>query len=220
MNNPPYPNYEVKKNLKPKALTGLSDKMIEQHWSLYEGYVNNVNLLSKSLWETLQESKPLQTPPYSEIERRLGFEFNGMVLHEYYFGQLTAGVPEPAKSSKLVKRLSKDFGSFENWKRQIGEIGRMRGVGWALTVMDPLSKRLLNIWVGDHELGHVAGFLPIVAMDVWEHAYLLDYGVKPEGKAAYLEAFFKNLNWELIEERAAAADQAKVWSRDAMMAAV
>lgn len=220
MNNTPYPNYEVKKNLKPKALPGLSDKMIEQHWSLYEGYVTNVNLLNKTIWESLQESKPLQTPPSSEIERRLGFEYNGMVLHEYYFGALSAGVPEPAKSSRLVKRLTKDFGGFENWKKQMSEIARMRGVGWAITAMDPLTKKLVNLWVGDHELGHVAGFIPLVVLDVWEHAYLLDYGVKPDGKASYVEAYFKNLNWEMIEERAAAADQSKVWSRDALMAAV
>jgi len=214
MSTVPYANYEVKKNLKPKGLVGLSEKLIDQHWSLYEGYVNNVNLLDKMVWECLQEGRLLQTPPFSELERRLGFEYNGMILHEYYFGGLAAGIPEPGKSSKLAQRFAKDFGSFENWKRQFSEIGKMRGIGWVTTTMDPSTQRLINFWVTDHQLGNVSSFIPIVVMDVWEHAYILDYGAKAGGRTTYIESYLQNLNWEMIEKRMALADQSKVWPRD------
>ena len=214
MSTVPYANYEVKKNLKPKGLVGLSEKLIDQHWSLYEGYVNNVNLLDKMVWECLQEGRLLQAPPFSELERRLGFEYNGMILHEYYFGALAAGIPEPGKSSKLAQRFAKDFGSFENWKRQFSEIGKMRGIGWVTTTMDPSTQRLINFWVTDHQLGNVSSFIPIVVMDVWEHAYILDYGAKAAGRTTYIESYLQNLNWEMIEKRMALADQSKVWPRD------
>jgi Fe-Mn family superoxide dismutase len=217
MNTTSPANYEAKKHLKPKGLTGLSQALIDQHWALYEGYVTNVNLLDKLIWECLQEGKPLQTPPFSELERRLGFEYNGMILHEYYFGGLAAGVPEPKQSSKLAQRFAKDFGSFEKWKRQFSEIGKMRGIGWVITALDPSTKRLLNFWVTDHQLGNVSSFIPVVVMDVWEHAYILDYGAKADGRTAYIETYFKNLNWEMIEGCLALADQSKVWPRDAVI---
>src|SRR5207244_5060400 len=126
MSTVPYANYEVKKNLKPKGVVGRAEQLIDQHWSLYEGYVNNVNLLDKMVWECLQEGRLLQTPPFSELERRLGFEYNGMILHEYYFGAIAAGIPERGNSSKLAKRFDKDVGRLEKWERQLSKIGQLR----------------------------------------------------------------------------------------------
>lgn len=209
-------DYEVKRDLKPRGLTGLSNTLLEQHWSLYEGYVANVNTLSKAIEECLRRKEPLHEPAHAELQRRLGFEYNGMVLHEYYFGALAPGIPEPAKSSNLAQRFAKDFGSFENWKRQFAEIGKMRGVGWVVASMDPSTRKVVNFWVSDHEVGHVAGFIPLVVMDMWEHAYILDYGAVAAGRGAYIDAYFKNLDWRTVEERVMSAGQGKSRPRDAM----
>lgn len=202
-NQMPYAAYKVRQELKPKDLEGLSEKGIDQHWKLYEGYVTNTNLLNKLVWDTLELGQELNHAEHSEIQRRLGFEYNGMVLHEYYFGALKKGVG-PAPSSPFMSKLSEDFKGFERWKKQFVQIGKFRGIGWVVLGYDPLLKRLNNFWISDHEVGNVAGFVPILVMDVWEHAYVLDYGALAApgvGRSAYIEAYFKNVNWDVIEER-------------------
>ena len=199
----PYATYSVRNELKPKNLDGLSEKLIDQHWKLYEGYITNTNLLNKLIWDAADSDKPLNNAEHSEIQRRFGFEYNGMVLHEYYFGALKSGVDLPSSSS-LKSKLSEDFGGFERWKKQFIEMGKMRGVGWVVLNYDTLSKRLNNFWITDHEIGNVAGFVPILAMDVWEHAYVLDYGSSSAagvGRAAYLDTYFRNVDWNVVEQR-------------------
>ncbi|MBL8024523.1 MAG: superoxide dismutase [Elusimicrobia bacterium] len=199
----PYATYKVRQDLKPKDLDGLSEKGIDQHWKLYEGYVTNTNLLNKLVWDTAEAGKELNNAEHSEIQRRFGFEYNGMVLHEYYFGALKKG-SELAPTSPLMTKLSEDFKGFERWKKQFIQIGKFRGVGWVVLSYDPLLKRLNNFWISDHEVGNVAGFVPILVMDVWEHAYILDFGALAAagvGRSAYIEAYFKNVNWSVIEER-------------------
>lgn len=197
----PYLNYEVKNKLKPGPLTGLSSKMMDQHWMLYKGYVTNVNLLNKTIWDCLDSDGDLNEPKMAEVQRRLGFEYNGMVLHEYYFGALKKDVHSLSPTSDLHTKLTADFGSFERWKKQFTEIGKMRGVGWVITYLDSTANRLVNFWIGDHEIGHIAGFKPLVVMDVWEHAYVGDFGPNNEGRASYIETFFQNLDWNVIAER-------------------
>jgi len=208
----PYPTYQVKNNLKPETLDGLSDKLLDQHWMLYKGYVTNVNLLNKSIWDCLNAGGELNEPRMAEVQRRIGFEYNGMVLHEYYFGAMKKGVQEPSPSSDLHKKLSDDFGGFERWRKQFMEIGKMRGVGWVISYIDPSCQRFINVWVSDHEVGNIAGFIPIVAMDVWEHAYVTDYGTNAQGRAEYIQAFFRNLDWNVVAERLDLALQSKVAS--------
>jgi superoxide dismutase, Fe-Mn family len=197
----PYLTYEGQTKLKPEPLKGISNGMMDQHWMLYKGYVTNVNLLNKIIWDCLEEDKDLHEPKMAEVQRRLGFEYNGMVLHEYYFEALKKDVHEPSTTSKLHTKLTTDFGSMDRWRKQFTEIGKMRGVGWVLTSLDPSSNRLINTWVSDHEVGHIAGFKPIVVMDVWEHAYVGDYGPNTDGRARYIEAFFQNLNWDVVAKR-------------------
>ena len=202
-NQMPYAAYKVRQELKPKDLEGFSEKAIDQHWKLYEGYVTNTNLLNKLVWDTAEADQELNHAEHAETQRRLGFEYNGMVLHEYYFGALKKGVG-PAPSHPLLSKLSEDFKGFERWKKQFVQIGKFRGVGWVVLSYDPLLKRLINFWISDHEVGNVAGFVPILVMDVWEHAYVLDYGSSAAagvGRSAYIEAYFKNVNWAVIEER-------------------
>jgi Fe-Mn family superoxide dismutase len=187
--------YEARKELKPKELTGIGAEQIAQHWTLYEGYVKNVNLLNGTL-AALSERKDFG-PEFAELKRRLGFEYDGMILHEHYFGILKAGQKPLGDDAELTKLLKKSFGGFENWRNEFAAIGKMRGVGWAILYYDARVQALTNHWIGQHEDGHPAGFVPILVMDVWEHAYMVDAGV--DGRPAYVEAFLKNVDWLKVE---------------------
>src|SRR6266702_644155 len=164
-------------------LKGISDETLEMHFKLYAGYVKETNKLNEKIAEFVKGGKVDQDEfaEYSELNRRLGFEYNGMVLHEYYFDNL------------------KSVGSYEIWKAEFVGIGKMRGVGWAICYENPTNGRLSNHWITLHETGNVAGFNPILVMDVWEHAFLLDY--KPAERPKYIEAFFSNIDWVTIEKR-------------------
>ncbi|HEY0799143.1 MAG TPA: Fe-Mn family superoxide dismutase, partial [Candidatus Baltobacteraceae bacterium] len=181
------------------ALEGISDKTLEVHFGLYEGYVKNSNLLAEQIAELTTQGKAAGTnPQFAELVRRLGFEYNGMVLHEYYFDNMTSsGGGAPAGA--LADRLKADFGDFETWKKQFSAIGTLRGVGWVVLYEDSRSGRLTNHWITLHEEGNIAGFKPVLVMDVWEHAWLLDY--KPAQRSAYVEAFFANVDWKTVAAR-------------------
>ncbi|HTX58992.1 MAG TPA: superoxide dismutase [Verrucomicrobiae bacterium] len=181
------------------GLTGISDATLETHFGLYEGYVKNTNLLNERLAELRAKGAPSGADPsYAELVRRLGFEYNGMRLHEYYFDALTKS-PSDLSGGRLHDALGNSFGSFEDWKKDFVAVGGMRGVGWAIAYYDLQARRISNHWIGDHENGHVAGFVPLVVLDVWEHAFLKDY--KPSERGKYIEAFFANLDWKACEAR-------------------
>jgi len=196
--------YHVKEfNL--SGLNGISDKTLEMHFKLYEGYVKETNRLTEAIAEILKDGRVDQEemPAYSELKRRLGFEYNGMVLHEYYFSNLKKdGGDDPARNSAFLQAVKSSFRSYDVWKVDFTSVGKMRGVGWAICYLDPLHGQLSNHWVTLHEVGNVSGFIPVLVMDVWEHAFLLDY--KPAERAKYIEAFFSNLNWQTVEERLSA----------------
>lgn len=185
------------------GLNGISDETLEMHFKLYEGYVKETNNLTEKITEFISDGKVDQEemPAYSELTRRLGFEYNGMVLHEYYFENLKkgGGTGDPALTTDFAKAAESTFGSYDIWKADFVGIGKMRGVGWAICYQNPTNGRLSNHWITLHETGNVAGFSPILVMDVWEHAYLLDY--KPAERPKYIEAFFSNIDWSLVENR-------------------
>ena len=184
------------------GLSGISDQTLEMHFKLYEGYVKQTNLLNEKIAAFLEDGKidHEEMPAYSEITRRLGFEFNGMVLHEYYFDNLKKGGGGDADTrSAFFKAAESSFGSYDIWKADFVGIGNMRGVGWAMCYQDPLNGRLSNHWISLHQIGNVAGFNPILVLDVWEHAFLLDY--KPADRQKYIDAFFSNIDWSSVEER-------------------
>ena len=181
-----------------KGLKGISDLQIEMHLELYVGYVRNTNALNERLAELVHDGKA-GTPAYSELTRRLGFEYDGMRLHELYFENLTSDFRKPAADSPLQAQLGQHFRSFEAWRRDFISVGSMRGVGWAILYQDPETGRLSNHWITLHEHGHPAGFRPLLVMDVWEHAFLPDY--KPTERARYIEAFFANVSWPVVEAR-------------------
>jgi len=185
------------------GLNGISDKTLEVHFGLYKGYVTNTNTLNDRISELIKNGQG-GTPAYAELSRRLGFEYNGMVLHEYYFGNMKqGGNGEPDGGSPFKSAAEQSFGDYETWKKDFIGIGTMRGVGWAVCYQDPATGRLSNHWITLHEVGNVAGFNPILVMDVWEHAFLLDY--KPAERPKYIEAFFSNIDWEAAGNRLTAA---------------
>jgi len=178
------------------GMEGFSQTLLNNHFTLYQGYVTNTNKLMDTLATMLKEGK-VGTPEYAELKRRLGFEFNGMRLHEYYFGNL-GGKKALDQSGKLGKKLVEDFGSYADWEKDFKGTGTMRGIGWTILYQDNVSGKLFNQWINEHETGHPAGCLPILVMDVFEHAFMTDYALK---RADYIEAFFKNIKWDVVESR-------------------
>jgi Fe-Mn family superoxide dismutase len=188
------------KTFQLSGLQGISDETLAMHFKLYEGYVEQTNLLNEKIAEILGSGKIDQEsmPAYSELTRRLGFEYNGMVLHEYYFGNLTkGGGGAPPASFKSAAEAS--YGSFETWKADFVGVCKMRGVGWAICYQDPLTSHLSNHWITLHEVGNVTGFTPVLVVDVWEHAFLKDYAPSERGK--YIDACFANVDWTIVERR-------------------
>ncbi|GJL67924.1 MAG: superoxide dismutase [Nitrospirales bacterium] len=184
------------------GLKGISDKTLEMHFKLYEGYVKATNTLNKLIGNILKDGKVDQeeVPAYSELTRRLGFEYNGMVLHEFYFENMTSQASTGFKGQdSLEKAITESFGSFDSWKTDFSSIGKMRGVGWAICFQNPHNGRLSNHWVSLHEFGNVAGFRPLLVMDVWEHAYLLDF--QPSERGEYIESFLSNVDWDAVAAR-------------------
>ena len=178
------------------GMEGFSETLLKNHFTLYQGYVTNTNKLMDALSQLLKEGKT-GTPEYAELKRRLGWEFNGMRLHEYYFENL-GGKGGISKSGKLYQKLVESFGSYEAWEKDFKATGSMRGIGWAVLYQDVLSGNFINFWINEHDVGHPSGGMPILIMDVFEHAFMIDYGLK---RADYIESFFKNINWAEVEKR-------------------
>ena len=181
------------------VLEGLSPKQIEVHLKLYAGYVKNTNLLNATIESYKATEDEGGRYALSEIKRRLGFEFDGMRMHEYYFSQWEKGAAALTPGGALETSLARQYGSIEKFLAEFKAVGMMRGIGWAVLYFDKNAGLFHTAWVGDHEFGQLSGLPVIMAMDMWEHAYMVDY--VPADKSQYVEAFFKNLNWSVIEQR-------------------
>ena len=188
--------YQAKDYSSLIGMAGFSETILKNHFTLYQGYVTNTNKLNDALMAMLKEGKTT-APEYAELKRRMGFEFNGMRLHEYYFENLGGKTPVD-KSGKFGKKVAGAFGSYEAWEQDYKATGSMRGIGWVVLYQDPATGGLFNQWINEHETGHFAGCTPILVMDVFEHAFMIDYGLK---RADYIAAFFNNINWEAVEKR-------------------
>ena len=188
--------YTAKDYSKLIGMEGFSETLLKNHFTLYQGYVTNTNKVLDSLDQMLKEEKTA-IPEFAEMKRRLGWEFNGMRLHEYYFDTL-GGNGAVDTNSRLARKKIEEFGSIESWLKDFRAVGAMRGIGWAVMYQDNVSGRLFNFWINEHDQGHPAGCMPILVMDVFEHAFMLDYGLK---RADYIEAFFKNIDWKAVEAR-------------------
>ncbi|MBD3231255.1 superoxide dismutase [Candidatus Dependentiae bacterium] len=201
--------YEVQEILKPTNLMEISDEQINDHWKLYEGYVSQVNKLNYDLIELTKKGQA-DSLLYADRRRRYGFEYNGMVLHELYFGNLTSKLYD-LETSKLKNQIIQTWSSYEDWLKDFINTGKTRGIGWAILYADPRTGQLINVFVQDHELGHISEFIPILVMDVWEHAYMVDH--KAGDRSDYIEAFIKNINWEECEKRYLQAKEGKILKR-------
>lgn len=176
---------------------GFSDKLLNDHFTLYQGYVKNTNTLLEKLSEELKADRAAM-PGFAEMKRRFGWEFDGMRLHEIYFENLSKEATRLQASHPLHAQLAKDFGSFEAWTKDFKATGSMRGIGWTALVWDPVGSRSFNVWIGEHDGGHLAGCPILLIMDVFEHAFLTDYGLK---RADYIESFLKAACWKRASER-------------------
>lgn len=189
--------YEVRKFDLPE-LKGLSKKQIDLHLSLYEGYVKHSNLIMEKLAEMREKDAEGNAYAMAEIRRRFGFEFDGMRMHEYYFEQFEGG-NQGNPESALAKAAAERYGSGEQFLAHIREVAGTRGIGWVVVYYDQIGKTLHTAWVNDHEIGQLGGCPVILALDLWEHAYMVDY--MPAQKKDYIDAFFDNLNWNVCEAR-------------------
>ena len=178
------------------GMKGFSDTLLKNHFTLYQGYVTNTNKVLDLLAALLKDGKQ-GTPEFAELKRRLGWEFNGMRLHELYFSNL-GGDGDWGKSPELTKRVVAQFGSVEACANDFMAVAAMRGIGWAVCYEDPETGLIINQWINEHDVGHPAGCNPLLILDVFEHAYMTDYGIK---RADYLTAFFNNLKCEVVEQR-------------------
>jgi Fe-Mn family superoxide dismutase len=179
----------------------FSDQLLQTHLTLYQGYVNNTNKLAERLNRLGQENQT-GTPEYAELNRRFGWEFNGMRLHEYYFGNLIKGGAKLDSDSTLFHQIRNDFGSLENWRKDFTATAALRGIGWTILYFEPIGGRLFNSWVTEHDIGHLAGAVPILVLDVFEHAYMGDYGLR---RADYIDAFMNAVDWNVALSRFLAA---------------
>lgn len=181
-------------------LTGISNETLEMHFKLYEGYVTNTNTLNTKLAELVKDGgvPAEKMPEFSELTRRRGFEYNGMVLHEYYFGNMKRqGGGDPGR--KFREAVERTYPSFDIWRADFVSVGKMRGVGWAIAYLNPETGWVSNHWIDLHETNNVSGFVPLLVMDVWEHAFLLDY--KPAERPKYIDAFLSNIDWNAVDSR-------------------
>jgi Fe-Mn family superoxide dismutase len=186
-------DYQAKDYSHLLGMPGFNDELLQIHFKLYEGYVKNTNEIADKLKNTINPG----SYDNGALRRRFGWEFDGMRLHEIYFDNL-GGKKGLENTDPLFRALSDQFGSFEKWKQDFIATGMMRGVGWALLYYDPEYHRLFNVWINEHDTGHLVRGIPILVMDVFEHAYITQYKLD---RAKYIEAFFNNINWETVSKR-------------------
>jgi len=178
------------------GMSGFSDSLLKMHFQLYQGYVKNTNLFLSRLKELETQGKD-QSIDYAALKHRLGWEWNGMRLHELYFDNL-GGNDSLDKSDPLFQKILKDFGSYDAWKKNFIATGLMRGIGWVILYRDPQTGRLFNTWINEHDLGHLSGGDPLLVLDVFEHAYITQYGLD---RGKYISAFFDHIDWAKVSKR-------------------
>ncbi|HEY0907829.1 MAG TPA: Fe-Mn family superoxide dismutase [Candidatus Paceibacterota bacterium] len=185
------------------ALKGISAKSIEEHLKLYAGYVKHANLIIEKIDEMAKDEKNAYA--VGEMQRRFGFEFDGMRNHEFYFSHLEGGAKALSSDSALSQAIAAEWGSFDAWLARFKAVAMTRGIGWAVLYFDNANGRLVNAWIDEQHLGHLTGISPVLMLDMWEHSFVADY--QPSGKKQYVEDFFANLNWETAAKNFADANK-------------
>lgn len=179
------------------TLDGISQESIDLHLGLYAGYVKHVNLIRDKI-AAFENDMDNNAYAIAEMQRRLGFEFGGMRNHEYYFSQFEGGAAE-LPDGKLKELIEQQWGSFEAWHQRFVSIAKTRGVGWAMLYHDRATDQLVQTWVDEQHLGQLADLDIVLALDMWEHSFMRDH--LPADKGKYIDAFFANLNWQVVADR-------------------
>lgn len=180
-------------------LAHISQKQIDVHLGLYSGYVTHTNLIMEKIAALTAEDATANAFVINELRRRLGFEFCGMRLHEYYFEQFEGGAHALAAEMPLVAALTEKYGGVDEAIAHIRSVAGTRGIGWVVMYQDPAAATIHTAWVDDHQLGQLAGLPILLALDLWEHAFMIDY--VPAEKKSYVDAFLENLNWLVVANR-------------------
>jgi superoxide dismutase, Fe-Mn family len=180
------------------SLQGFSDAQLTAHFTLYEGYVKKINEIEEKLMTVDRSLANYSFGEYSELKRREATAFNGTYLHEMYFENMK-GTPTEG-SATLKAALEASFGSMENWEKDM-RAAAASTPGWVLLTFNKMDKKLHHYIMFEHHMNYPVHQVPLMALDFWEHAFMIDYGIK---KPDYLNTFVKNLNWDVINERFAA----------------
>lgn len=171
----------------------IHSELFDVHFKLYQGYVNQCNTL-----EVLLKGEGNKSSfTFQEIKRRFGWEYDGMVLHELYFENLGGNGRLPAKSP-LREAIVKEFGSYDAWLSDFKATCLVRGIGWAILYFDPTTSKIHNVWVQEHNSGPLIGEIPLLVVDMWEHAYLCQFGLK---KTDYIDIILSYIDWAAVEAR-------------------
>ena len=192
-----YMTYQTKDFSHLIGLPGFSDTLLQNHFKLYEGYIANTNKLIEKIIK-LHHGDDMGSPEFAELKRRFGWEFNGMRLHELYFENMTKEAVDLDPENEVIKALTEQFDQFSTFENYFKATAAMRGIGWVILYYDPQGKMFLCPWINEHDVGHLAGCEPLLVLDVFEHAYLTDYGL---GRADYVEAFMKAIDWPKVNQR-------------------
>lgn len=179
------------------GISGLSEQLLKNHFTLYQGYVANFNKLNDILIAMEKEGKH-GIPEVAELNRRFGWEFNGMRLHELYFENLAKEPTAIDKNSALLEKINKGWGSYEEFEKDFRAMAMARGIGWVVLYNDKQADRLFNVWINEHDAGHFTGCQPLLVIDAFEHAYMLDYGIK---RADYIEKIMVAIDWSVVAGR-------------------
>jgi superoxide dismutase, Fe-Mn family len=179
-------------------LKGISKTNVEEHLKLYSGYVNHTNLIEEHIKE-LSKDREKNKFMIGELRRRLGFEFDGMRNHEYFFEQMEGGPKDHPEECLFQDKVESIWGSYDEWLSDFKTTATSRGIGWAITYYDKKTDHLMNFWIDEQHIGHPTGLSFAFGLDMWEHSYVYDYPTSK--KSDYVEAFFQNVNWERVDER-------------------
>lgn len=191
-------DYFTAKTFQLPELKGISAKNIEEHLKLYAGYVKFANYIQNKITELSADAEK-NAYEIAELQRRFAFEHDGMRNHEIYFSQFEGGPQALDPESNLGKKIVSEYGSFDAFLARMKAVAMTRGVGWAMLYDCSESGHLLMQWVDEQHIGHLAGPKCLLAIDMWEHAFVYDFPTSEKKK--YVDAFFENLNWQKAEKR-------------------
>jgi len=178
-----------------RTVQGISLNQLTQHYQLYKGYVQKINQIWAALAQN-QFSDPNPTySPYRALKSAETYALDAVKLHELYFENIIGTKKTP--SGSVISKIIKDFGTYDNWKRDLWNAGKSAR-GWVVTAYDPIDNKIRNYLSDAHDQGAIWHAYPLLVLDVYEHAYMIDFGIDRD---KYLNRFFENINWEVVEKR-------------------